>query len=71
MNKVVQKKAVCPTSNTHNLFLTIVLITEEWLVDSRGKWKETSKCLSDTLKHDSVNVWRCAECGKEAKFENE
>lgn len=64
-------KAVCPKDPTHNRFITVAHVMEDWLVDERGDFVEQLNVLETTHGPCVGNYWECAICHAEAKVTNE
>jgi hypothetical protein len=68
---MLDRKAVCPNNLNHKRFITVAHVSQNWLVDDRGNYKQTvDPALEITADPDEGNTWTCDECGAEAKFEN-
>jgi hypothetical protein len=59
--------AVCPTDPTHRRFLTVAHVMEEWEVDEKGNFIQTTQSLQTDHGPDPDNIWGCVTCGAEAK----
>lgn len=65
------KVAVCPNNREHKKFFATAHVTQEWLVDAKGRFiREVKSCLEVTQDPDPDNTWTCAVCGAEAVFED-
>lgn len=65
-------KATCPNDPTHEYFVTVAYVSEDWIVDSEGNFQgvEHSFDTQQVLhKPDPSNIWTCRECGAAAKVE--
>ena len=63
-------RAVCPRSPDHDYFVTSAHVAQKWKVDRYGGHHKTlNDCAQVTHDPDTDNLWECAECGAEAKFE--
>jgi len=61
-------KARCPKDPTHDQFVTVAHVTEDWVVTSEGDFLEVhegSEC-EVVAKPNWDNTWTCAYCGAEA-----
>ncbi|QST02384.1 hypothetical protein IMZ31_23325 (plasmid) [Pontibacillus sp. ALD_SL1] len=60
-------RAICPNHKNHKRFVTVVQITQEWIVDEIGDFIEVShECLETKHGPRERNTWTCCECGTEA-----
>ena len=66
-------KATCPNDPTHEYFVTVAYVSEDWIVDSAGNfqdvehrypWEGERQVLH---RPDPGNIWTCRECGAAAK----
>jgi len=64
-------KAVCPKDPTHKKFVTVVTVTEDWVVDAQGNFLDVPDSSETEVVHkpDPGNTWTCAECGEQARVE--
>lgn len=60
-------KARCPNDPTHQQFVTVASVMEEWLVDENGNYISTISSLQTNNGPNPGNVWTCFTCGAEAK----
>jgi hypothetical protein len=62
-------KATCLKDPTHDRFITVAHVMEEWVVDAEGEFVEKHLTLETTHGPDVDNLWECAVCGFDAKAE--
>lgn len=63
-------KARCPTSPEHKRFITVVHVTEDWIVDETGEFLEVADVAGEVVHGpDRGNTWACTACGREAIVE--
>lgn len=58
---------VCPDNASHRKFITTAHVVEEWIVNERGDWQETTTTLETASGPTKGNLFTCLECGTEAK----
>lgn len=64
-------KAVCPNSLEHDRFIVSAKVTQDWMVDDKGNYIETTDTCSDVLEYpNKYETWTCSECGVEAIIED-
>ena len=64
-------KAVCPKDSTHNRFVTVAHVTQDWVVDAAGNFIDSIGGANDVIQGPTVgNIWTCNTCGMEAKVLN-
>ena len=61
--------ARCPKNPDHKKFVTVVHVTEDWIVDSEGDFLEVHSDGEVTCRPDPGNTWTCHTCGAEAEVE--
>lgn len=64
-------KATCPKDKTHKKFITVVTVTEDWVVDAQGNFIDVPDNSESEVVHgpNSDNTWTCAECGTQARVD--
>lgn len=63
-------QARCPKDESHQEFVTVAHITQDWKVDEKGNFLEVAEdCLEVTHGPDRDNIWSCHICGAEAIVE--
>jgi hypothetical protein len=60
-------KAICPNDPTHNRFITVAHVAQDWIVDEDGDFIEEVETTETVAKPDPGNCWTCETCGAEAK----
>jgi hypothetical protein len=60
-------KAVCPNDPTHNRFITVAHVSQDWVVDEEGNFIEEVATQEVVARPDVGNSWTCKVCGVEAK----
>ena len=61
-------KATCPTDASHNRFITVAHVTEDWIVDEYGAYIGKADSSGETVHGPNPgNTWYCETCGTEAK----
>jgi hypothetical protein len=61
-------KATCPKDKSHKRFITVVHVTEDWVVDEDGDFIAVHEGSGEVVhKPDPENTWTCAECGAQAE----
>ena len=65
-------KVRCPKNPEHKEFHTNATVSETWLVDELGNWKDTIEDGQIIDPPSSGNLWECAapDCGAEAVVED-
>ncbi|RLD07547.1 MAG: hypothetical protein DRI65_04400 [Chloroflexota bacterium] len=63
-------KVRCPKNNSHNQFITVAHVVEEWVVDKKGNWITTLGSLETSVPPNKDNGWACYFCGEEAIVED-
>ena len=57
-------KATCPNNKDHKQFVTVVHVTEDWVVDENGNFLEVFGEEGEVVHGpDTGNTWTCLECG--------
>jgi len=66
-------KATCPNDSGHDHFITVVHVTEDWVVDARGDFIQVWEGSTSEIVHrpSPYNTWECVVCGAEAKVVEE
>ena len=61
--------ATCPTDPSHDKFVTVVHITEKWVVNRVGGFHEICEAQDQDLVAgpNPDNTWQCEICGVEAE----
>lgn len=59
-------RATCPNDPTHETFVTVAHVSEDWLVDRNGSFIESCGTLETVADPDPGNLWTCRTCGAEA-----
>jgi hypothetical protein len=65
-------KATCPADPSHNRFITVAHITEDWVVNEHGEFiTEGGPGAGEVvaLPHPE-NTWTCVVCGAEANVDS-
>ena len=64
-------KAKCRNNKEHKEFVTVVHVTQEWIVNEKGEFKEQFDGGRSDVIHgpDAGNTWECTKCGAEAIVE--
>ena len=64
-------KATCKTNPTHKHFITVVHVTEDWVVDENGNFVDLEQHSDTQVVHgpNPGNTWTCVSCGEEATVE--
>jgi hypothetical protein len=64
-------KATCPKDPSHDQFVTVAHVTEDWVVDSEGDFIEVHEGNQGEVvaKPHPDNTWQCLLCGTEAEVE--
>ena len=67
---MINKIAVCPKDKRHKRFVTVVHVTEDWVVDEHGDFIDFAKAqYPEVVAAPSPdNFWTCTVCGSEAEF---
>lgn len=59
--------AACPTSPSHDRFITVAHVAEDWVVRADGSFIEAHGGPGEVLAPPRTgNTWTCMECGAEA-----
>lgn len=61
--------AICPNGCELKRFVTVVHVTEDWIVDQTGQFQEihASSEAHVVAEPNPNNTWLCLECGSEAE----
>ena len=64
-------KITCPKDAGHKQFITVVHVTEDWIVDNTGTFEEIHPASEAVVVAGPTigNTFTCHECGAEAKAE--
>ena len=64
-------KAKCPNNPDHKRFVTVVYVSEDWVVDENGEFIEVSPNSEMCVLHNPNpdNIWLCCKCAAEAEVE--
>ena len=60
-------KMKCPANPDHKKFITVVHVSQDWVVDDQGNFIEIANDYGETVAGPNEgNTWTCKECGTEA-----
>lgn len=59
--------ATCPTSPSHERFITVAHVSEDWEVDRHGNFVQAAGGGETVAPPMIGNTWTCVECGAEAE----
>ena len=60
-------RARCPKDPNHKRFVTVVHMTEDWVVDENGDFLEVANSDGEVVHGpDPGHTWTCQECGADA-----
>lgn len=64
-------KITCPNDASHDRFVTVVHVTEDWIVNSKGEFEEVFEGGGGEVVHGPHpdNMYTCATCGANCKTE--
>jgi hypothetical protein len=62
-------RARCPKNEDHKLFITVIHVMQDVVVDEYGKFEEEVETLQTTHGAHQDNTWTCKICGTEAIVE--
>jgi hypothetical protein len=57
-------KATCPKDSSHNRFVTVVHMTEDWVVNEHGEFQKVANSDGEIVAGPNRdNTWACQDCG--------
>jgi len=63
-------KATCPKDPKHDRFITVVHVTEDWVVNRAGGFEAIANSDGELVAPPHPdNTWTCEVCGAEAKVD--
>jgi hypothetical protein len=59
--------AVCPNNPKHTEFTTVVVISQEWVVNQHGEFHRNGRYLKADQRPSAQNKWTCDTCLSQAE----
>ena len=64
--------AICPNDPTHDQFITVAHVAENWIVDREGNYQKSLDGPHDVVAPPNRgNIWNCRICNAEAIVHDE
>jgi len=59
-------KVLCPKDESHDVFVTVAHVVQDWKVTAEGEFLEDLGTIETTHGPNTGNTWTCHICGTDA-----